>query len=297
MPRPDEKNKIEFTKFIIFWNWEYAMRNDKHINDYNKILNGESINTTNSETLPNNKSKRGVIQGLPSSKFRRQIGELEYSLAQTELWRQASDGRATCSFYQGAEHILNFIINKKFIYRTPRCFMHKKPIKRILSFGGIEKLPVLDEIPEQHKRKILKYISSMREKKQDIIYIDFSANINTIVESIKLHYDILHESKSLTSLIDYRYEQAKTATSLSKLPKNEDKNLPRAVGLWMWDYIKEKQIQWKNRGRAITAYNEKYNNAKNKDLYINKYMDRAQLEKLLAATNRCIQEMKVLPLA
>ncbi len=297
MPQPSAAMKIEFTKFIIFWNWEYSCRNDNHIDEYHKILNDKS-------SYINDRHKALRIMPicrtplrLPSSRYRKLFGKFEYSLAITDLWGQTSDGKTMCSFYQGAEHILNFIINKKFKYSTPRYFMHERPTKGIISFGGIDKLPVLDEIPEKYKFKIIKYISELRSEKKDILYVDFSANIKTIVESIKYHYDSVHNSKEYTSLIDYHYEHARTATSLSKLPKNVDRNLPRAVGLWMWDYMKERKIQWKMRGKAINAYIEKFQNENAIDLYINKYGDRSQLEKLLTATDKCIQEMKVLSMA
>jgi hypothetical protein len=151
------------------------------------------------------------------------------------------------------------------------------------------------------------------EKGSKILTIDIDTNfdqdtiINEIREELVLHEwwekyadTTIHDEKGedqlrLEKLLD-TFRQKRTRKFFKKIERVRVNDLPRAIGLWLWDYINKKKIPWKHRAKSYAAFRGQYQNPNKQELFIKAYFKDSQLAELLDATNTCIKKMEVLPM-
>lgn len=133
--------------------------------------------------------------------------------------------------------------------------------------------------------------------------IDFSRPLAEIVAEVKSAYSLEtgkfsgdYDNPIWTYYDEANEECLRATTGIKRLPKREDRNLPRAIGLWLWDYLHEKGFSVRQFAKAKNAFYETYQGTKS-SLRVDGYSDEAQLRTLLLATDKCIQQGIVLPLA
>lgn len=131
--------------------------------------------------------------------------------------------------------------------------------------------------------------------------IDFSKPLNLILAEIKAAYNFTSDNIQYNKdRVFWPYndeaneENLRHVCALKRLPKREDKNLPRAIGLWLWDYL---DAQGKTPEQFYKARNAFY------DQYLSRlpdnarYEDEGQIKKIYLATAKCIADCDVYSLA
>ncbi|MBI4806663.1 MAG: hypothetical protein HY795_15670 [Desulfovibrio sp.] len=133
--------------------------------------------------------------------------------------------------------------------------------------------------------------------KPRIMSIDFSAPLASILSEVKMYYGMVNEVDEIykEGWDEACYKEIQRTGALRRRPR-EEKNLTRAVGLWLWDYRVINQIPWKHRAKTYSAFRKDFQNPNKPELFIDKYKSDNQLAELLDATNNCIERMEVLPM-
>jgi hypothetical protein len=152
------------------------------------------------------------------------------------------------------------------------------------------------------------------DKHKMCITIDTTMDINIIIDEVR-HAVAINEwahshkgirignFKDIATEHNFKYDELieqfhykqerKLHPSIKRITLNSE---CRAIGLWLWDYTKYKNIPWKSRANAYFAFHERYHNTHGSDIYIDGYKSDKQLAELLEATNECIEKMEVLPM-
>lgn len=132
--------------------------------------------------------------------------------------------------------------------------------------------------------------------------IDFSRPLSQILAEVKAAYSL--ETGTFGGDADnpvWTYgdeateERLRGTVGIKRLPKREDRNLPRAIGLWLWDYLQERGFGMSQFAKAKNAFYATYQGV-SCAVRIDGYGDEAQLRTLLLATDKCIHQLAVLPL-
>ena len=136
---------------------------------------------------------------------------------------------------------------------------------------------------------------SWREEREEIepkvdeqlLLVDMSKDLKEIISDVKKCYNSFHR------LPDYQHQEStiRSSGNITRLPRD----LPRAIGLWLWDYVDNKKFSWEHRAKAYAAFREKYQNPNNPELFIGGYPKDSQLGETLELANECIEKMEVLP--
>lgn len=154
-------------------------------------------------------------------------------------------------------------------------------------------------ISEEYTNEFLDKLESTRHFKKyngtKIVAINFDLDIEAIVSDIRLiNASYKQEYELEKSAWDESCKrQLKTYCQMRRHPKG-NKNLTRAIGLWLWDFICSNEIMWKNRAKAYKAFHERYH-AVDSAIVLDGYRDDKQLAELLDLAGRCIDKMNVLP--
>jgi len=154
-------------------------------------------------------------------------------------------------------------------------------------------------ISEEYTEEFLKKLESTKFFKKTngtkVVAINFDLDIESIVSDIRLINAIYKNEYELekSAWDESCKRQLKIDCPMKRHPKG-NKNLTRAIGLWLWDYICNNEIRWKNRAKAYKAFHAKYH-ADNSEVVVDGYRDDKQLAELLDLAGRCIDKMHVLP--
>lgn len=132
--------------------------------------------------------------------------------------------------------------------------------------------------------------------------INMSKPIELICAEIRSEYEFFHNDSPLTpdcpaerASRNSFSERIRAHSPLKRLPKG-NRNLPRAVGLWLWDYLHNRSFGEDQFYKAATAFHAEYHQA-NGSIFIPEYQDDSQLKVLLHATSRCIHDNLVYPMS
>jgi len=121
-----------------------------------------------------------------------------------------------------------------------------------------------------------------------VVEIDRSADVNVAIAELKyIHTGV---STDMDELL------IRNNSKLSRFPR-EGRDIVRAVGLWLWDFMRNNSISIHNKSKAIAAFHKKYHTPDNGEIYIDKYHSDSQLAEKLEITTRCIEIMDVLPMS
>jgi len=159
-------------------------------------------------------------------------------------------------------------------------------------------LPKITKIADGHskvERSLLPTPLSWREEREELILkngeelvlVDMNRFVEEIVSDIKKFYNTYH------GLPDYQSQERiiRGSGNIKRLPRE----LPRAIGLWLWDYLEERKIAWEFRSKSYEAFRNHYQSS-DSELFIDGYSQPSQLAMLLDNAHQCIQRMEVLPM-
>lgn len=276
MPRADEKT---IQDFYYFWKWEYTRRNVEYKEKF------EFEMETYDEIMVHDQ-----LAGESMFAF----GEYLIELSQLE----GSQVLPESIFYRSSDDVIKAIITNKFEYKRPFCLMLPKNIEYSSIFEEFYKEIIESNCFTSGMKKLVSLLSENPEKDIRICIVDFSKPVEDIIDDIKKIY-------TMKAYVENRGHHREIRNDLMAHPKNDDeisrlpkgaRDLPRAVGLWLWDYVDSKKIQWEHRAKSYAAFHLKFQNPKRPDCFVDKYNKSAQLADLLDKTRQCIEGIKVLPM-
>lgn len=241
----------EYTKFHLFWNWEYAKRNDPE------------------------DAKRTI--------------EIFANLEVRDVYKDSSQllDAILCSSF-------------KYVYYTS-SIEHSDSVKLIYREHSWQNSEMRYKFDKLRRELDNCGFSADNDFIQPCI-IDFSKPLSQVIADIKSEYTA-HHCKNKHGVIygniiheQSLEEQIRSASAIRKLPKQGHRNLPRAIGLWLWDYLMDRGFGMSRFAKARNAFYATYQD-ENSKLRVNGYNDESQLKSLMLATDKCIREKSVLPLA
>ncbi|WP_156955696.1 hypothetical protein [Solidesulfovibrio alcoholivorans] len=260
MPRADEKL---INDFYFFWKWEYTKRNERFRDTINLSIE--------------------MAEELQQCQ-----GEMVYSAGDFLCNHISLQNGA---IHKSSDDILNDTMSGRLAYKYPTPLPSEIKMKYVHenadTLEAIKAMPGMADLTDRKIRK-LGYLC----------LIDFARPFNDIVDDIrKLHNRLEYVESVFDSRIfsNLPMSSIKEEGEFSRLP-SVDRDLPRAVGVWLWDYVALKKIRWENKARAWPAFRQKFQNPRQPSRFIEKYNTDSQLGELLERTRQCIEEVKVLPM-
>ncbi len=200
--------------------------------------------------------------------------------------------------YDNSEQMLDFILSGKFTYRViPPFDGSEYSVRKLHSEHHIHGLEMRDEFDRLRISLIDCGYSPSNAMVQPCV-IDFSRPLRQIVADVKSVYAMQHslakhEVPAADSIHqDSLGERIRADSKIRRLPKRNDRDLPRAIGLWLWDYLHDRNLNGKSFHKAREAFESNYRSK----LPVDMYVDESQIKVLYMATANCIRERTVLPL-
>jgi len=276
-----DDNTQTLRNFYLFWKWEYIKRCD--------------VTKLYCRGFFSEKAKAVTCAKDLYMGFRKLTGEgtsikeilnagLEYRTYELDIFKfTILESRVNYYFDKDATKILNSIMDKQLIYIYPNVdlgYNAAMPLTELIEDFSIFENTTDWELHRVTQEDITKKINEWGY----LVLIDNNADIDVVVDEIKK--------------IHLGSDKEQLNSHINKLLKGiclENSNEPRAVGLWMWDYITEKYGPGKPpHGKIAEARREL---EKNFDISKLGYADSRPetIENKYRRTCECIEACEVLP--
>ena len=133
---------------------------------------------------------------------------------------------------------------------------------------------------------------------------DLKEDLDLLIKELTALYELNHLINSPGDTIKYRSLSKKVQSSkkqllrLQRVSKQGKKRIyPRAVGIWLWDRCQFKSEIGFSKEQVYEKYRLRYENIDSANYhYTGAYEENTHLDRLLRATNKCIEKMEVLPM-
>jgi hypothetical protein len=324
---------FEIIQFYYFWLWEYQRRNEEYIIDFDDLV--EFVKRRLKKTDINENYILWAVEGDAAKRIRKKkenkskkerpspiskdaLYEEVDKKALTAIEKFAEDyNRKTGNIKSPkkghtSEYILKCVLDNKNLFEDEIDFINEyySDLSPTIYGAGIE----VTKKPENNNKKIT-------------AEIDVSLPVESVVQAARFYYEFYQDYFPIGEHIDEDRKQKKVeaiVTGLSNLlsffidyyglkDNFEVIDKPRAIGLWMWDYIKKNKLTGVYR-RSILAvegykrYILKGEGRTDEEIEVllqsKKPLGVAGLEvvdgtlkKYFRNTDKCIKDMKVLQIA
>jgi hypothetical protein len=321
---------FEIIQFYYFWLWEYQRRNEEYIKDFDDLV--EFVKRRLKKTDIDENHILWAVEGDAAKRIRKKKEnkskkERPSPISNDELYKEV-DKKALTAIEKFAkdynrktgnikspkkghtsEYILKCVLDNKNLFEDEIDFINEyySDLSPTIYGAGIE----VTKKPENNNKKIT-------------AKIDVSLPVESVVQAARFYYEFYQDYFPIGEHIDEDREQKKVeamVTGLSNLlsffidyyglkDNFEVIDKPRAIGLWMWAYIKENNLSdvYRKPSIAVKAYKifilkkEGYTDEEiETKLQSKKALKAAGLEvvdvtlkRYVKNTAKCIQEMEVL---
>jgi hypothetical protein len=183
------------------------------------------------------------------------------------------DHSAMDNQYADAEEVLTAVLQGELKYRIPGF---------VEDYTAV--LPAVFDNGEMRPD----WVARLRDKEQPekLFAIDLSAPLELILAELTAHYESHHGRFDPLEAFDC---QLRRRSALKRLPSREA-DLPRAIGLWLWDQC---DLTGEKPAKAIKVFRERFQNAHDADNYLDKYLADADMHRLYTITADCIDQLNV----
>jgi len=264
---PSKTSFLEQRQYIDFWRWEYLRR------AYNLEPKLQEILSTPMAVEREFWEPWAEGQSEPVVAFT--VSALEYVGEAGDFFIQFYDEND--QFYLNSSDILTGLSLGIFKYKYPD----------LINFRGYKSIEVIHPL--------------VKNLPKEVISIDLWSPLKDIIREISHYYhlrniiiakDSSEREIHIAGTQEYQLHLSKEINvGLKRVNIN---NICRAIGIWLWDYIAEKNILWEHRAKAYHAFHAKYHSAAS-EITIDGYRDDRQLAEQLDLARECIEKMEVLP--
>ena len=273
-------------KYLLFWLWEYGRRHSpKNQKIFKSLIKRETSEHAFGPTSEGNILYRFEPPIQP-------------------MWVRAD---ARCAFYLSSDEVVTDIASGAFTYRMETSYAtigsYVIPAVVLFSFSQhsswLKELPAKYGLDHEQYNRLMKESFEILEKASDatMMTIPNFMDEKEIFANLTAMRNAPPEERIATDQGDKElYEISRLQsekmvlmrrTSLRKVPP-ESSNAPRAVGLWLWDYVHQNSVSQAEAIREFVAtYRDKF-----EDLGLEKVED-SGLRHFYRRTADCIQQGKI----
>jgi hypothetical protein len=269
MPRVDD---YKFWRFFHFWRWEYTRRNEKYREENNILVTGDIPYSNNGAYLHN----FGTYCFWTCDGNDAEFFQHKYYFNANEILDDVLNNRIKHVFPDPGtcfKGVIDVPLTKKGMKKFVELYVNHSKLTHTEAYDFRKELGPIDEYREMYG-------------KYSLLLIDTTQPIERIIAEIKWNLSDDDEPRDMMRI------DISDNCKLSRYPRNGD--LPRAVGVWLWDYVQKHNIPWNHRARAYTAFEDAFKRDTSK-IVISGYNDPKQLSELLDLAKECIEKMEVLP--
>lgn len=257
-----EEEEVRFINCVLFWESEYAKRYIRYYSSNSYVVNPHDADFSGHFSIP---FGTGIdVSNVVPDKHMLLFKDFENDEAEISSDQLLSDA------YQGN------------ISSSLRLQLYPTSV-----------FPLKDMSPKTIYESYSSLVKNADNISMQPYIIDFSKSIEAILCEIRLEYYYRNRdtAKKQNALRKVLLDSIKRKKGIRKMPK--DPHIPRAVGIWLWDYLHEKEIDIKFKHKSFHAFHDRFHRSDSK-LHIDRYKDDTQLGRLLRSTIKCIEQIKVL---
>lgn len=328
MPKADDE---QFVNFYYFWKWEYTRRNEQYKNKIQRVLSGEfnMEEIFENEISWHSKDEYQVSVGdfmllfpnnFKSEQFKGDNADEEVMsftfnipnpLPTIESAVDNHDNNTNNFIYSSSEEIIVHTLRNDLEYKFPDLILDRRLLKSMKYIdkevytiiphkvlddytNGVCPLPFTGKIiDESWHSYMIERAKKEREaisikQSEEVFIIDLDCDIETAVNELYFFLNLRRGKRDYKMTRDHILKKGTT--------RRKSRDLPRAIGLWLWDYIEQHKISWNHRAKSYKAFDSIFHNPNRQDMYIDAYFTIQKLASLLDITNNCVQSMDVFPM-